>query len=144
MAIQVYQNFSAYYHRTALIILLTGFLIRLVLSICLNPGIDEAYYYLSTLHPDSSYLDYPPLVTLTTGIGVWLTGQVSQFTIRIGTLLLYTGSLLFLYLATLRLYTLQIAINTLAITSAIPIFQIAFGVLTTPDTPLLFFWSVHS
>ena len=142
MAIQVYQSFSAYYHRAALLILLTGFLVRLVISICLNPGFDEAYYYLSTLHPDWSYFDYPPLVTLTTGVGVWLTGQVSQFTIRIGTLLLYTGSLLFLYLATLRLYTLQIAINTLAIASAIPIFQIAFGVLTTPDTPLLFFWSM--
>jgi 4-amino-4-deoxy-L-arabinose transferase-like glycosyltransferase len=142
MAIQVYRSFSAYYHRTALIILLTGFLVRLVISIYLNPGFDEAYYYLYTLHPDWSYFDYPPLVTLTTGIGVWLTGQVSQFTIRIGTLLLYTGSLLFLYLAALRLYTLQIAINTLAIASAIPIFQIAFGVLSTPDTPLLFFWSI--
>ena len=142
MAIQVYQSFSAYYHRTALIILLIGFLVRLVISICLNPGFDEAYYYLYTLHPDWSYFDHPPLVTLTTGIGVWLTGQVSQFTIRIGTLLLYTGSLLFLYLATLRLYTLQIAINALAIASAIPIFQIAFGVLSTPDTPLLFFWSM--
>ena len=142
MAIQVYQSFSAYYHRTALIILLTGFLVRLMISIYLNPGFDEAYYYLYTLHPDWSYFDYPPLVTLTTGIGVWLTGQVSQFTIRIGTLLLYTGSLLFLYLATLRLYTLQIAINTLAIASAIPIFQIAFGVLSTPDIPLLFFWSM--
>ncbi len=142
MAIQVYQSFSAYYHRTALIILLAGFLVRLVISIYLNPGFDEAYYYLYTLHPDLSYFDYPPLVTLTTGIGVWLTGHVSQFTIRIGTLLLYTGSLLFLYLAALRLYTLQIAINTLAIASAIPIFQIAFGVLSTPDTPLLFFWSI--
>jgi Dolichyl-phosphate-mannose-protein mannosyltransferase len=142
MAIQVYQSFSAYYHRTAFIILLLGFLVRLLISIWLNPGVDEAYYYLSTLHPDWSYFDYPPLVALTTGIGGWLTGQVSQFTIRIGTLLLYTGSLLFLYLAVLRLYTLQIAISTLAIASVIPIFQISFGVLSTPDTPLLFFWAM--
>jgi Dolichyl-phosphate-mannose-protein mannosyltransferase len=142
MAIQVYQSFSAYYHRTAFIILLVGFLVRLLISICLNPGGDEAYYYLATLHPDWSYFDHPPLVTITTGIGVWLTGQVNQFTIRIGTLLLYTGSLLFLYLAVLRLYTLQIAISTLAIASAIPIFQIAFGVFSTPDTSLLFFWVV--
>jgi Dolichyl-phosphate-mannose-protein mannosyltransferase len=141
MAIQVYQSFSAYYHRTAFIILLVGFLVRLLISICLNPGVDEAYYYLVTLHPDWSYFDHPPLVTVTTGIGVWLTGQVTQFTIRIGTLILYTGSLLFLYLAVLRLYTLQIAISTLAIASAIPIFQVAFGVLTTPETPLLFFWA---
>lgn len=142
MAIEVYQRFSAYYHRAASIILLVGFLIRLLISICLNPGFDEAYYYLHTLHSDWSYFDLPPLVGLTTNMGIWLTGQVSQFTIRIGTLLLYTGSLIFLYLTALRLYTLQIAINTLAIASAIPIFQIAFGVLTTPNTPLLFFASI--
>jgi Dolichyl-phosphate-mannose-protein mannosyltransferase len=142
MTLQIYQGVSAYYHRSAIIILLVGFLVRLVISIWLNPGFDEAYYYLYTLHPDWSYFDHPPLVALTTGIGVWLTGHVSGLTIRIGTLLLYTGSLIFLYLAALRLYTLQIAINTLAIASAIPIFQIAFGSLNTPDTPLLFFWAI--
>jgi Dolichyl-phosphate-mannose-protein mannosyltransferase len=142
MAIQVYQGFSAYYHRSAIIILLVCFLARLSISIWLHPGFDEAYYYLYTLHPDWSYFDHPPLVAVTTSIGVWLTGEVSQLTIRIGTLFLYTFSLLFLYLAALQLYPIQIAINTLAIASAIPIFQIAFGVLTAPDTPLLFFWSI--
>jgi Dolichyl-phosphate-mannose-protein mannosyltransferase len=143
MTIRLYEGVSAYYHRTAIIILLVGFFVRLVISLFLNPGFDEAYYYLYTLHPDWSYFDHPPLVALTTGFGIWLTGgQVSQFTIRIGTLLLYTGSLAFLYLAALRLYTLQIAINTLAIASAIPIFQIAFGTLNIPDTPLIFFWAI--
>jgi len=143
MKIQLYDGVPAYYPRAAIIILLAGFLVRLVIAILLHPGFDEAYYYLYTLHPDWSYFDHPPLVALTTGFGIWLTGgQVSQFTIRIGTLLLYTGSLVFLYLATLRLYTLQIAINALAIASAIPIFQIAFGILTTPDASLLFFWAI--
>ncbi len=140
---QVYQGFSAFYHRSAIIILLVGFLVRLIIAISLHPGFDEAYYYLYTLHPDWSYFDHPPLVAITTSIGIWLTGgTVSQFTIRIGTLLLYTGSLIFLYLSALRLFTLQIAINTLAIASAIPIFQIAFGILNVPDTPLLFFWAL--
>ena len=143
MTIRLYEGVPAYYHRAAIIILLAGFLVRLVISILFHPGLDEAYYYLYTLHPDWSYFDHPPLVALTTGFGIWLTGgQVSQFTIRIGTLLLYTGSLIFLYLAALRLYTLQIAINALAIASAIPIFQIAFGILNTPDAPLLFFWAL--
>ncbi len=115
---------------------------RLIISIWLQPGFDESYYYLYTLHPDWSYFDHSPLVAWTTGVGVWLTGNVSGFTIRIGTLLIYSGSLIFLYLATLRLYTLQIAINALAIASAIPIFQIAFGTLSSPDTPLLLFWSI--
>lgn len=142
MTIPIYQRVSAYDHRAAIIILLSGFLMRLFIAIWLNPGFDEAYYYLYTLHPNWSYFDHPPLVAVTTSIGIWLTGQVSHFTIRIGTVLLYTGSLIFLYLATLRLYTLQVAINALAIASAIPVFQLAFGILTTPDTPLLFFWAV--
>jgi 4-amino-4-deoxy-L-arabinose transferase-like glycosyltransferase len=143
MTIRLYEGVSAYYHRTAIIILLVGFLVRLVISIWLNPGFDEAYYYLYTLHPDWSYFDHPPLVALTTSMGIWLSGgQVSQLTIRIGTLLIYTGSLIFLYLAALKLYTLQVAIITLAIASAIPIFQIAFGTLNIPDTPLLFFWAL--
>ncbi len=142
MTIQIYQGLSAYYHRTAAIILLLGFFVRLVISIWLQPGFDEAYYYLYTLHPDWSYFDGSPLVALTTGIGVFLTGEVSQFTIRIGGLFLYTFSLLFLYLAALQLYTLQIAINALAIASVIPIFQIVFGVLALPDTSLLFFWAI--
>ena len=113
MTIPIYQRVSAYYHRAAIIILLSGFLMRLFIAIWLNPGFDEAYYYLYTLHPNWSYFDHPPLVAVTTSIGIWLTGQVSHFTIRIGTVLLYTGSLIFLYLATLRLYTLQVAINAL-------------------------------
>ncbi len=142
MARQHYQRFSSFHHQAAVVILLSGFLVRLTIAIFLNPGFDEAYYYLYTLHPDWSYFDHPPLVAITTGLGIWLTGQVNQFTIRIGTLLIYTGSLIFLYLATLRLYKLQVAIYTLAIASAIPIFQLAFGTLDIPDTPLLFFWAV--
>jgi hypothetical protein len=142
VTIQIYQGLSAYYHRTAAIILSIGFFVRLVIAIWLHPGFDEAYYYLHTIHPDWSYFDTPPLISLTTGVGIFSTGEVSQFTIRIGSLFLYTFSLIFLYLAALQLYTLQIAINALAIASAIPIFQIAFGVLALPDTSLLFFWAI--
>jgi 4-amino-4-deoxy-L-arabinose transferase-like glycosyltransferase len=142
VTIPIYQRVLANSHRAAIIILLSGFLMRLFIAIWLNPGFDEAYYYLYTLHPDWSYFDHPLLVGISTNIGIWLTGQVSQFTIRIGTVLLYTGTLTYLYLATLRLYTIQVAINALAIASAIPIFQIAFGTLITPDTPLLFFWAL--
>jgi 4-amino-4-deoxy-L-arabinose transferase-like glycosyltransferase len=122
-------------------LLLGGLLIRVVLATWLHPGFDEAYYYLYTLHPDWSYFDHPPLVALTTGFGPWLTGEVSQLTIRLGTLALYTGSLVFLYLTSAKLFNSKAAIFTLAIATAIPFFQIGFGVLTLPDSPLIFFWS---
>jgi hypothetical protein len=122
-------------------LLVGGLLVRATIAAWLYPGFDEAYYYLYVLHPDWSYFDHPLLVALSTGLGPWLTGEVSQFTIRMGTLLLYTGALIFLYLTSATLFSTQVATLTLAIATVIPIFQVGFGVLTVPDTPLMFFWA---
>lgn len=121
--------------------LLGGLTLRGFMAFWLYPGFDEAYYFLYSQHLDWSYFDHPILVAITTGLGPWLTGIVSQFTIRIGTLILYTGSLFLLYLTSKKLFNLQTARLTLAIASIIPIFQIGFGILTLPDSPLIFFWS---
>ncbi len=129
-------------HKWAIAILLWGFLFRVVCAGYLNTGFDEAYYYLYTQNLNWSYFDHPPLVALTTGLGVWLTGIVTPFTIRIGGVLLYTGTLLFSYLASKKLFGDRTATLTLAILTTIPIFQVAFGILTLPDNALMFFWSI--
>lgn len=116
-----------------------GLILRVIIAIYLQPGYDEAYYFLYTQNLDWSYFDHPLLVSLTTGIGVWLTGEVNQFTIRIGTLVLTTGSLYCLYLTGKKLFNHESGLLTLVIASIIPIFTIAFGVLTLPDVPLIFF-----
>ncbi|NDJ19095.1 ArnT family glycosyltransferase [Myxacorys almedinensis] len=119
-----------------------GLLFRSLIALYLPPGFDEAYYYIYTQHLDWSYFDHPPLVAFTTGLGVWLTGFVSQFTIRIGSLLTYTATLYFLYRATIHLFSARIGILTVAIASTIPIFQLVFGTFTLPDVPLMFFWTL--
>ncbi|MEL4894075.1 ArnT family glycosyltransferase [Crocosphaera sp. Alani8] len=126
---------------SAFIILLIGLLFRSFIAFWLLPGYDEGYYYLYTKHLDWSYFDHPILVSLTTGFGVWLTGVVSPFTLRIGTLVLYTGSLFLLYLTSAKLFTKTAAKITLILASIIPIFQLGFGIITLPDSPLIFFWS---
>ncbi|KAM3092017.1 ArnT family glycosyltransferase [Phormidesmis sp. 146-35] len=123
-------------------LLIGGLVFRSLVAFLLPPGFDEAYYYIYTLHPDWSYFDHPPLVAWTTAFGIWLTGSVSQFTIRLGGLLLYTATLYFLYRATVQLFSQKAGWWTLAIASCIPIFQIGFGILTLPDGPLMFFWSL--
>ncbi|MGV0024311.1 ArnT family glycosyltransferase [Phormidesmis priestleyi] len=123
-------------------LLIGGLIFRSIVAFLLPPGFDEAYYYIYTLHPDWSYFDHPPLVAWTTAFGIWLTGDVSQFTIRLGGLLLYTATLYFLYRATVQLFSQKAGWWTLAISSCIPIFQIGFGILTLPDGPLMFFWSL--
>ncbi|PSB26281.1 ArnT family glycosyltransferase [Stenomitos frigidus] len=122
-------------------LLVCGLLLRGAIAVWLPPGFDEGYYYLYTRHPDWSYFDHPLLVALTTGFGPWLTGLVSPFTIRLGTLLLHTGSLLLLDLTSARLFSTRAATLTLAIATLVPIFQLGFGVLTLPDSPLMFFWT---
>jgi hypothetical protein len=128
-------------HKWAIAILLWGFLFRAVCAIYLNLGFDEAYYYLYTQNLNLSYFDHPPLVAFTAGIGIWLTGAVTPFTIRIGGVLLYTGTLIFAYLASRKLFGDRTATLTLAILTTIPVFQIAFGILTSPDNALMFFWA---
>jgi hypothetical protein len=125
----------------AIAILAWGFLFRLICATYLNIGFDEAYYYLYTQNIHLSYFDHPPLVAFTAGIGIWLTGIVTPLTLRIGGVLLYTGTLIFCYLASRRLFRERAATLTLAILTTIPIFQIAFGILTLPDNALMFFWS---
>jgi 4-amino-4-deoxy-L-arabinose transferase-like glycosyltransferase len=124
-----------------LALLAGGLLFRAIIATWLYPGFDEAYYFLYTLHLDLSYFDHPPLVALITGFGCWLTGDVSQFTIRLGTLILHTVSLFLLYLTGARLFSPPAGIFALAIASLVPIFQIGFGTLTLPDSPLIFFWT---
>ena len=122
-------------------ILLFGLFFRAIIAFWLFPGYDEGYYYLYTQNLDWSFFDHPLFVSLTTGFGIWFTGITSPFTLRIGTLLLYTGSLFLLYLISLRLFNQKTAKITLILASIIPIFQIGFGVITLPDSPLIFFWS---
>ena len=128
--------------RSVILILVAGLAFRSLVAFWLPPGFDEAYYYLYTLHPDWSYFDHPPLVALSTGFGIWLTGTVSPLTIRLGAVLLFTATLYFLYRATNQLFSQRAGVLTLAIASISPIFQIGFGILTLPDAPLMVFWSL--
>jgi 4-amino-4-deoxy-L-arabinose transferase-like glycosyltransferase len=129
-------------NQLVLFLLVGGLLFRSFLAFAVYPTFDEAYYYLYSLHLDWSYFDHPFLVALTTGFGPWLTGGVvSQFTIRLGAIICYTGSLVLLYLTGKRLFSAKAASLTLAIATISPIFQVSFGILSLPDSPLMFFWS---
>jgi 4-amino-4-deoxy-L-arabinose transferase-like glycosyltransferase len=128
------------HHRWIASILLAGLTIRLIIAIFLPIGFDEAYYYVYTLHPSWSYFDHPFLVFFTAGFGTWLTGAVNPFTLRLGTLLVFTGSLIFLYKTAERLFDRQVALITLGLASLMPILTVAFGSLAQPDAPQMFFW----
>ncbi|HSM84046.1 MAG TPA: glycosyltransferase family 39 protein [Nodosilinea sp.] len=120
---------------------LGGLLYRTIVALWMLPGFDEAYYYLYSRYLNLSYFDHPPIVALTTGIGWWLTGVISPFTLRMGALGLYCISLGLLYLAATRLFSAAVGQMTIAIVTLVPLFAIAFGILTSPDNGLILFWS---
>lgn len=128
--------------RSVPVLLLVGLLIRGAIAYWLPAGYDEAYYYQYVRHLDWSYFDHPVLVALTTGLGPWLTGIISPWSIRLGSVLLYTGSLWWLYRTGIFLFSVKAGHLALAIASLVPIFFIGFGVLTLPDSPLIFFWTI--
>ncbi len=124
-----------------LLILLSGLLMRLIIAKFLPPGFDEAYYFLYTLNPDWSYFDHPPLVAGTTQLGIALLGgEISRLSIRLGGVLLYTVTLYLLYWVGKRLFSKRVGVLAVAIATIVPIFQVAFGVMTLPDAPLMLFW----
>ncbi len=131
---------QAQHHRWIAGVLLAGLTVRLIIAIFLPIGFDEAYYYVYTLHPSWSYFDHPLLVFFTAGFGTWLTGAVNPFTLRLGTLLVFTGALIFLYKTAERLFDRQVALIALGLASLMPILTVAFGSLAQPDAPQIFFW----
>ncbi|ASC72926.1 hypothetical protein XM38_038860 [Halomicronema hongdechloris C2206] len=128
--------------RWAIGLLLAGLLWRLGVASGLPLGFDEAYYYLYSRHLHWGYFDHPAMVAWTTGLGWWLTGWLSPLTVRIGALLLYTVSLGLLYLTAFHLFDRRAARLTLVIATLTPLFLVGFGILTSPDNGLIFFWSL--
>ncbi|MEO0942345.1 MAG: glycosyltransferase family 39 protein [Cyanobacteria bacterium J06642_12] len=128
-------------HRWAILVLTAGLLLRGIAALYLPAGFDEAYYYTYTQHPSLSYFDHPALVALSTGFGPWLVGSVSPFTIRLGPLLLFSLSLWLLYRTGDRLFGKPAGWFALVIATCSPIFQLGFGTLTLPDSPLILSWT---
>lgn len=123
-------------------LLLSGLIFRGAIAYFLPPGFDEAYYFLYTRHLDWSYFDHPLAVAFSTGAGVWITGVVSPLTIRIGALMLFTGSLWLLYETGRWLFGPRAGWLSCAVASLSPLLFLTVGTLTAPDNALIFCWSL--
>ncbi len=104
------------------------------------PGFDEAYYGVYAFHPGWGYFDHPPMVAVTAGVGMWLTGVVHPFTLRLGALLLFLGTAGILYRLVREIKDEQAALWSVMALHVTPYFLFGMGAFVIPDNALGFFW----
>jgi dolichol-phosphate mannosyltransferase len=98
----------------------------------------EAYYWNYALHPSLSYFDHPPVVAWLIKAGGVLLGK-SELGVRAGGLLLNLLSSWLLYALGKLWFGRKAGLWSALLFQALPLYFV-YGVLTTPDAPLVFFW----
>jgi Dolichyl-phosphate-mannose-protein mannosyltransferase len=126
--------------RTALIIILSSLLFRMVAASLSGPGFDEAYYHLFAKYFAPGYFDHPPLIAISAGLGYWITNIWNSLSLRLGAIISFTIALLGFYHLAYRLYGRKAAILAIVIPHATPFFTIGAGAFVLPDNTLVASW----
>lgn len=114
---------------------------RLWLDAHLELMFDEAYYALWAKNLAWCYLDHPPLVALWIRFSTWCFGD-GEFGVRaLGTSAASAGTGL-VYLLSWHLFANRAAATLAALLYCSMLLIAAGAIIITPDTPLVFFWSI--
>ena len=127
--------------RLPIFLIAFGFgLFRLLYAGLVNLSPQEAYYWVWSLHPSLSYFDHPPLAAYSIWASTALLGD-TVFAVRIPAILYGTGTTLIVYALASGFFGARAGwvcalLMNLTIGFTAPFFFI------TPDSPLIFFWSL--
>ena len=107
-----------------------------VLLVDLSP--QEAYYWSYAKHPSLSYFDHPPAVAWVISAGQFVLGK-TELGVRIGGFLLTLLSSWLLYALGKSWFSRRAGLWAALLFQLLPLYFV-YGVLITPDVPLIFFW----
>jgi dolichol-phosphate mannosyltransferase len=113
-------------------------LLRCVMAAVMNLSPQEAYYWNYSIHPALSYLDHPPMVAWVVRAGTLLLGK-SEIGVRIGGGALVVVSTWLIYALGRLWFSRRAGLWAALLFQLIPAYFI-YGVLITPDAPLICFW----
>ena len=113
-------------------------LLRFVSAATINLSPQEAYYWNYSIHPDLSYLDHPPMVAWVIRAGTLLLGK-SEIGVRIGGLWLVVVSTWLINALGRLWFSRRAGLWAALLFQVIPAYSI-YGVIITPDAPLICFW----
>jgi dolichol-phosphate mannosyltransferase len=113
-------------------------LLRFIWTATIDLSPQEAYYWNYSMHPALSYLDHPPMVAWVIRAGTLLLGK-SEIGVRIGGLWLVVISTWLINALGQLWFSRRAGLWAALLFQVIPVYFI-YGVLITPDVPLICFW----
>lgn len=116
-----------------------NFIIKSVPAAVVEFGNDEAYYWTYALFPDWSHFDHPPMVGFIIQLFSLNLLLNSEFFIRLGSLLLSSAGIIFLFYLVKRISSVKAAYISALLFTASVYFNIISGLFILPDTPQVFF-----
>jgi hypothetical protein len=122
-----------------LVIISINFLIKSLPAATVELGNDEVYYWTYALFPDWSHFDHPPMVGFTIQLFSLNLLLNSEFFIRLGSLILSSAGIFFLFYLVKRIYSVKAAYISVLLFTASVYFNIITGLFILPDTPQMFF-----
>jgi 4-amino-4-deoxy-L-arabinose transferase-like glycosyltransferase len=131
---------NRHYLKQLLILLALLLGARLAVAALLPLSPQEAYYWVFSLHPAWSYFDHPPLTAYVIGFFTYFLGD-RAVVIRLGALLFSFGFSLLAYFLAKELFDSRVGFRTGAISALLPSYAIT-ALIITPDSPLVFFWTL--
>jgi dolichol-phosphate mannosyltransferase len=113
-------------------------LLRFIWAATIDLSPQEAYYWNYAMHPALSYLDHPPMVAWVIRAGTLLLGK-SEIGVRIGGFCLVVVSTWLINALGRLWFSRRAGLWAALLFQVIPVYFI-YGVLITPDVPLICFW----
>lgn len=112
---------------------------RLILANAFELTPQETYYWNYGRHLALGYFDHPGIAAWTIRLFCSILGD-NAYAVRTVSLLYSSGTLVFVYLLTKRLFSPEVALGATLLAAFTPLFAIG-GSIVTPDAPMIFFWT---
>ncbi|MDD5203630.1 MAG: glycosyltransferase family 39 protein, partial [Sulfurimonas sp.] len=99
---------------------------------------DEAYYWMWSHHLQSGYYDHPPMIAYL----IYLTNFISesQWGVRLVNVFSFSIAALYIFKLSSEMFDEHIALNAVIIFSSLILVHAGY-IITTPDSPLILFWT---
>ncbi|MGB0999364.1 MAG: ArnT family glycosyltransferase [Flavobacteriales bacterium] len=126
--------------KPVLLILLGFFVIRFLVCILMGIQPQDAYYTYYADHLDLSYFDHPPMIAYFVKLSITLFGKHAAV-VKLGDLFWSTFTLYFFYLLAGHFLSYKRQLYATLIFGSSLLLSLV-SIITTPDVPLLFFWTL--